>query len=80
MKPINLSEKLSRFKDHWHPRQIAVVDQMQVLLADDRPYIPLFHPQVMDMWRDNVILPFLPDLDGISGAGGVQTDARVLTK
>ncbi|WP_445383286.1 cupin domain-containing protein [Robiginitalea sp. IMCC43444] len=33
MKPINIREKLSRFKDHWHPRQIAVVDQMQVLLA-----------------------------------------------
>ncbi|MFN2235637.1 MAG: ABC transporter substrate-binding protein [Anaerolineales bacterium] len=54
--------------------------QLQVLLADDRPYIPLFHPQVVDMWRDHVILPFLPGLDGISGAGGMQTDARVLNK
>jgi hypothetical protein len=48
------------------------------MLADDRPYIPLFHPQVLDMWRDHVILPFLPDLDGIAGAGGMQTDTRVL--
>jgi ABC-type transport system substrate-binding protein len=54
--------------------------QLQVLLADDRPYIPLFHSQVMDMWRDNVILPFLPELDGIPGAGGVLTDVRVLNK
>ena len=33
MKPINIQEKFGRFKDHWHPRQIAVVDDMQVLLA-----------------------------------------------
>jgi len=33
MKSINLSEKLTRFKDHWLPHQIAVVDDMQVLLA-----------------------------------------------
>ena len=32
-KPINIKEKLSRFSDHWHPHQIAVVDDMQVLLA-----------------------------------------------
>lgn len=54
--------------------------QLQVILADDRPYIPLFHPQGMDMIRENLILPFLPDLDGIAGAGGMQTDARVLNK
>lgn len=33
MKTINTEEKLSRFSDHWHPRQIAVVDDMQILLA-----------------------------------------------
>ena len=33
MKTINLNEKLTRFKDHWHPHQIAVVNDMQVLLA-----------------------------------------------
>ena len=32
-KPINIKEKLSRFSDHWHPHQIAIVDDMQVLLA-----------------------------------------------
>jgi len=54
--------------------------QLQILLADDLPYIPLFHPQVMDMTRENVILPYLPDLDGIVGTGGLQTDARILIK
>ncbi|CAN5327266.1 cupin domain-containing protein [soil metagenome] len=33
MKPIDLTQKLTRFSAHWHPHQIAVVNDMQVLLA-----------------------------------------------
>lgn len=33
MNSINLKTKLSSFKSQWHPHQIAVVDNMQVLLA-----------------------------------------------
>lgn len=33
MKPINLKEKHSLFSKQWHPHQIAVVDDMQVILA-----------------------------------------------
>lgn len=33
MKPINLKEKHALFTKHWHPHQIAVVDDMQVILA-----------------------------------------------
>lgn len=33
MKPINLNTKFSKFNSHWHPHQIAVVDDMQVILA-----------------------------------------------
>lgn len=33
MKPINLKEKYASFKEPWQPHQIAVVDNMQVLLA-----------------------------------------------
>lgn len=33
MKAINPKEKLTRFSQHWHPHQIAVVNDMQVLLA-----------------------------------------------
>lgn len=33
MKPINLKEKHAAFSKHWHPHQIATVDDMQVLLA-----------------------------------------------
>ena len=33
MKSINLKEKHAEFTKRWHPHQIAVVDDMQVLLA-----------------------------------------------
>ena len=33
MKAINLKEKHSLFSKHWHPHQIATVDDMQVILA-----------------------------------------------
>lgn len=33
MKPINILEKFNTFSTHWHPHQIATVDDMQVLLA-----------------------------------------------
>lgn len=33
MKSINLKQKHAEFTKQWHPHQIAVVDEMQVLLA-----------------------------------------------
>lgn len=33
MKSINVTEKLSSFTDRWHPRRIATVDNMQVIVA-----------------------------------------------
>lgn len=33
MKPINLKNKFSKFSKTWHPHQVAVVDDMQVILA-----------------------------------------------
>jgi len=33
MTPINISEKFTKFSQNWHPHQIAVVDDMQVILA-----------------------------------------------
>lgn len=33
MKPINIEEKFTKFSKNWHPHQIAVVDDMQVILA-----------------------------------------------
>jgi len=33
MKAINITEKFTKFSKNWHPHQIAVVDDMQVILA-----------------------------------------------
>ena len=33
MQSINIKEKFSGFSKNWHPHQITVVDDMQVLLA-----------------------------------------------
>ncbi len=33
MKTINLNQKFKTFSQHWHPHQIGVVDDMQILLA-----------------------------------------------
>ena len=33
MKVINIKEKFSKFNKNWHPHQIAIVDDMQVILA-----------------------------------------------
>ena len=33
MKAIHIQDKFSKFSKNWHPHQIAVVDDMQVILA-----------------------------------------------
>ena len=33
MKAINIKEKFSKFSKNWHPHQVAIVDDMQVILA-----------------------------------------------
>ena len=33
MKAINITDKFTKFSKNWHPHQIAVVDDMQVILA-----------------------------------------------
>lgn len=33
MKAINIKDKFTKFSKNWHPHQIAVVDDMQVILA-----------------------------------------------
>lgn len=33
MNAINIKEKFQKFSAQWHPHQIAIVDDMQVLLA-----------------------------------------------
>lgn len=66
MKSINVNQKFSSFSKHWHPHQIAVVDNMQVLLAkikdefvwhkhDDEDELFFVQKGTLEMhFRDNV--------------------------
>ena len=33
MKPININSKFEEFSSYWHPHQIGIVDEMQVIIA-----------------------------------------------
>jgi peptide/nickel transport system substrate-binding protein len=61
-------------------RARELVFEMQILLADQRPYIPLFYKQVEDLARDNIIFPYTEVLGGLVDASGFQTDAQPLTR
>jgi ABC-type transport system substrate-binding protein len=61
-------------------RAQELVFEMQVLLADLRPYIPLFYKQVTDLARNNIIFPYTSVLGGLEQAAGFQTDAQPLFK
>ena len=50
------------------------------MLAELRPYIPLFNRQSIDLINRRVQLPYTEVLGGIADAAGFQTDAQVLTK
>jgi len=52
--------------------------QMEQILADQRPYIPLYSEQVYDLARDNVIFPFTDLLGGMEFHAGFQADTQVL--
>lgn len=59
-------------------RARELVFEMQVLLADQRPYIPLFYKQVHDLASRRVQFPYTEVLGGIESQAGFQTDAQVL--
>ena len=59
-------------------RAQELVYQMQVVLADRRPYIPLFYKQVHDLAHNRVVFPYSETLGGIEAQTGLQSDAQVL--
>jgi ABC-type transport system substrate-binding protein len=57
-------------------RAQELVYQMQEMLADLRPYIPLFYKQVEDLARDNIVFPYTETLGGLVDQAGFQTDTQ----
>jgi len=59
-------------------RAQELVYEMQVVLADQRPYIPLFYKQVEDLALGKVHFPYTESLGGIEFNAGFQTDTMVM--
>jgi len=59
-------------------RAQELVYEMQVMLADLRPYVPLFYKQVHDLAHSRVVFPYSETLGGIEAQAGIQTDAQVM--
>jgi len=73
-----LVDEFMRTTDVDHAQEL--VYEMQVKLAEDRPYIPLFHKKVIDLARNNIRFPYTDVLGGIVGMAGFQSDAQPLAK
>jgi ABC-type transport system substrate-binding protein len=61
-------------------RARELVYEMQDILADQRPYLPLFYKQVNDLARNNIIFPYTQNLGGLESQAGFQTDSQPLSK
>ena len=59
-------------------RAQELVYQMQVVLADQRPYINLFYKQTYDLANERVVFSYTETLGGSEAQAGMQTDAQVL--
>jgi ABC-type transport system substrate-binding protein len=55
-------------------RAREIIFEAQLLLADQRPYIPLFYKQTIDLARDTLIFPYTESLGGLEFQAGMQTD------
>lgn len=55
-----------------------LIFEIQVLLTELRPYIPLFTNTVYDLARDNIKFPYTHVLDGIQDVSGLQSSSQVL--
>jgi ABC-type transport system substrate-binding protein len=53
--------------------------ELQLILGEERPYIPLYYGQAVDLIRDTVELPYTETLGGFGAVFGFQTYAKVLT-
>ena len=57
-----------------------LVFDLQEIMAEQRPYIPLYYKQVYDVARENLEFPYTEVLSGITEAAGFQTDVKPLAQ
>jgi ABC-type transport system substrate-binding protein len=61
-------------------RARELIFEAQLMLANDRPYIPLFYKQTIDLARDNLIFPYTESLGGLEFQAGLQTEVVPVSK
>jgi peptide/nickel transport system substrate-binding protein len=57
-------------------RAREIIFEAQGMLADQRPYIPLFYKQTIDLARNTLIFPYTESLGGLEFQAGLQTDTH----
>ena len=71
-----LVEEFNLTGDLQHAQKL--VYEMQLILADQRPYIPLYSEKLFDYAHENVLFPYVESLGGIEFQDGFQTSTQVL--
>ena len=78
MSTINIKEKFSKFSKNWHPHKIAIVDNMQVLLAKIKGEF-VWHKhqdedELFQVIKGTLYMQFRDSSTESEGEGGIRTE------
>lgn len=78
MNTINIKNKFSKFSKNWHPHQIAIVDNMQVLLAKIKGEF-VWHKhededELFQVIKGTLYMQFRSLSTEAEGEGGIRTE------
>ena len=78
MGTINIKEKFSKFSKNWHPHQIAVVDDMQVILAKIKgEFVWHKHEEEDELFqviKGTLYMQFRTSSSKTNSEGGIRTE------
>ncbi|WP_411766371.1 cupin domain-containing protein [Winogradskyella sp. A3E31] len=78
MKAINIKEKFSKFSKNWHPHQVAIVDDMQVILAKLKgEFVWHSHDnedELFQVIKGTLYMQFRASSDEADSEGGIKTE------
>ncbi|MBQ0787371.1 MAG: cupin domain-containing protein [Oceanihabitans sp.] len=78
MKAINISNKFTKFSVNWHPHQIAVVDNMQVILAKLKgEFVWHSHENEDELFhviKGTLYMQFRASSSNAASKGGIRTE------
>ncbi|WP_370000890.1 cupin domain-containing protein [Winogradskyella sp.] len=78
MKAINIEEKFTKFSKNWHPHRIAVVDDMQVLLAKLKgEFVWHSHEdedELFQVVKGTLYMQFRASSEEAGSEGGIRTE------